>query len=101
MIEKYIQFAIDNGYIYPWCDLIMVCAWDYDEDTCFNAEAECKEIITSKPFIEAIARGVFKKDLQVCDELYERKLDRLTSKQAIAIREGTLDKFIEKLLPKQ
>jgi hypothetical protein len=72
-----------------------------------------QNIITSKPFIEAIARGILKKfkwdkrseiyytgSLLSMDRTYmsiEELIDDITTEQAIAIRDNELEEYINKL----
>ena len=115
MIEKYIQFAIDNGF--KWLDRykgmprdIREFEWEYTitiDDDWFICEANVNliNLITSKPFIEAVARGYIVSRFTLHDDLtnscQQGYYDDITERQAMAIRDKTLDKFIEKLLPKQ
>jgi hypothetical protein len=58
------------------------------------------DVITSKPFIEAIARGVLETDFEWKKELLLEVINIITTKQAIAIRDNKLEEFINNLLPK-
>ena len=120
-IKRYIQFAIDNEYD--------IRSEDYDikDGTIYFNDAEdlvnIEKIITSKEFIESIARGISKKvwkdeynemvdrwllnkwydwDVYSLKEVNQRLLDTkihyITLEQAIAIRDGTLDECINNLL---
>lgn len=88
------------------------------------SEVNVIEIITSKRLIESIARGVNKKIMsqenysallknwlinkwydwdvytlqEVNDRFLDDEIDRITTEQAIAIRDNTLDKFITETL---
>jgi len=137
MIEKYIQFAIDNGYTgfdkywpnhtmdiyeFEWRTTISI---DDDGLMCLE-NIEATYIITSKPFIEAIARWLEKTKDELWavvihwDDMVEhyhfdhwevyhwndvenlRVLIRdITVNQAIAIYNGTLEELYDKILPKQ
>jgi hypothetical protein len=64
MIKEYIQFAIDNGYIFDSMHDYRELDWiDCETHIYFKNKSSPEnaiEIITSKPFIEAIARGLIK-----------------------------------------
>ena len=112
LIERYLQFAIDNWLdIHKWVSKrehfnlwIKDFYFIYNEysigliskhtnSTLFNINTI--ELITSWPFIEAIARG--------CDWKSEIRINTtwfITLKQAVAIRDNKLDEFIQDLLPK-
>ena len=121
MIEKWIQFAIDNEYIEK-------CYFELDNENYvdfylrWNPETwiddevittiNLYELITSKPFIEAVARGVLNKNrwkkvenflwglwyFSKDDSIIEELIDEITIKQAIAIRDNKLPAFIGNLL---
>ena len=135
-IKQYIEFAIENGYVFPDFvtmdnievyqdeNIIMLCLIEEGEQLCdFNTI----ETITSKLFIEAIARGFHYliKEEKVEDikewtsikdwtifytldkfELIKSKLSSLhnglireiTTQQAIAIRDNKLPEYITNLL---
>ena len=128
-IEKYIQFAIDNwllnnrtdAFSTYWCKI-----WEWDFTISFGKKwvqefIEIKsfhftELITSKEFLEAVARGLlktkkwnyvyFKNWFEILiedkkDKWIEILSNRITKEQAIAIRDNTLDDFITNLLWKQ
>lgn len=108
MIEEYISFWIDNG-----CKTEFL-AMDYANWNDWNNKAYTIELITSQPFIEAIARGYVKNNnpthywevegiwkfksehgsLNVYDEIVEQ----ITILQAISIRDGSLEEFIKHIL---
>ncbi len=132
-IERYKEFAEENGYnenlalrdysYDNWCyveefknTLVKVEDW-------YNTYFSIKDIITSKPFIEAVARGLIEManknnfvwsgwnwmidfwdgvflDVQyhIDNNAEAILIDELTSIQAIAIRDWRLEKFIESLL---
>ena len=131
-IEQYIQFAINNGY-----DSLIVEKESFgffveDKDYIiveniieweFLFEIPILKIITSKPFIEAIARGIIKiecdndwydwtdilidygnwrKSLYNFNRDYEEisVLNDVTKYQSYAIRDNKLEEFITNLLPK-
>ena len=92
-IERYIQFAIDNGlnitiYWYAITNIKLIA----------DDKRNYLELITSKPFIEAIARGLHKENNYT--DWIALSVDFLTKDQAIAIREGqeALDTFINNIL---
>ena len=111
MIEKYIQFAIDNGFdVKEYCitsNNVKNWAKKWFEATATVSDVE---MITSLKFIEAIARGLVKDNTNISDLLWKyfkiqhygctelNFIDRLTEKQAIAIRDNKLEEFITKLL---
>jgi len=81
----------------------------------FKGYVSIYETITSKPFIEAIARGIRntkphqishnskQKEYLICPAWYmtDNEIeDKLTTLQAIAIRDNKLDGFIDNLLTK-
>lgn len=125
-IEKYIQFAIDN-----WFKVKQI--WDFSFAVKTRLQLnweiismwnclyyELYELITSKQFIEAIARGIFKdkklfvsyarekpfikwEDFSFIKEedyefIYKKPLTyNITTLQAIAIRDNKLEEFITNL----
>lgn len=111
MIEKYIQFAIDNGFI--WLenfkiienlriDNVNIIKWLFisyvDKKEWFILES-IERILSSKPFIEAIARGISEKKKMWYESNYnDTIINIITTQQAIAIRENKLDEFIINLL---
>jgi len=117
-IKQYIEFAIENGFnmreylLKDW----QIKKW---KEVWLEATATISdiELITSKPFIEAVARGVWKEapywkskwikvkmrfpwvwqlNYEEQDELYED----ITHFQAFAIRDNALEDFIDLLLNK-
>lgn len=116
IIEKYIQFAIDNGYKLWWIEEI-------DRDFLNSLKENdlmYTFVITSKEFIEAVARGAIKRkplwweytifyskiDIErypLCDwvnnkEVMKSIIDDITYYQAIAIRDNKLEDFINNIL---
>lgn len=114
IIEQYLQFAIDNWltitnqYIHKFS----LC-WNYvDFEIIVNDESDFShlehpsrniiELITSKSFIESIARWVDKKILRPAvyyskeqrEQQIKTIIDNVTNKQAIAIRDWKLEEFI-------
>lgn len=127
MIKEYIEFAINNRVTYYWdfkitsfklCNKVSPSKniilrteindiWDSEDIIRF---------ITSKPFIEAIARGVQKSLTKMEDyiiinhNMYEKRdftrfsfektdlVDDITTEQAIYIRENKLEEFIIKII---
>jgi len=84
-IKDYIQFAIDNGF------------GKYEKYLYKNmTDEEFIYTITSKPFIEAIAKGIRKN--WYTELAFWNLEDDVTTGQAIHIREWTLDLFITNLL---
>jgi len=94
-IERYIQFAIDNGYdnkstlyknfwLKEWFNNIP--NWDFSSYYDWLLYPNYYTfIITSKPFIEAVARGLLEK------EYWKDSI-------SIAIRDNKLEEFITNLL---
>lgn len=139
IIEKYIQFAIDNGYKLTDIDRFNDCEIDkvtlkfIDDDyleVCIDflwvSYYICLEkIITSKPFIEAVASGVYNNwkeiivnmtlsdeeviETSIWESFYKRDWlkhisrleNRITTEQSIAIRDNKLEEFINNLLPNE
>lgn len=110
-IKDYIQFAIDNGYRNWRCE-----EWGRFElstnrfnDICisipgWNTRVNIETIITSKYFIEKIARGLLdeaKINAFGSETTYSELSDMLCALQAIAIRDWKLEEFIEKLFLKE
>ena len=107
-IERYIQFAIDNGYREEdfWKEQEN-CLWKFDYleidiqlyhidrfwDEHITIQQNIIACITSKPFIEAVARGINKEEFRI-----EVLIEQITTEQAIAIRDNKLDTFITNLL---
>ena len=107
-IEKYIQFAIENryekdNYLYfnryeerrtHWVVFKDIEDWEESNENLY-------EVITSKPFIEAIARGIKYKDYDFNYWMYDTNWwniqDKITFFQAIAIRDNKLEEFINNL----
>lgn len=96
IIEQYIHFAVDNWY---QNNILMWIADEKDSEnwksykmiTNFTGE------IMSQLFIEAIARWLWQRDLPNWIQInkpFSYYVDHITSKQAIAIRDNTLEKFI-------
>ena len=127
-IKEYIQFAIDNGYyagvtftklkieknvkfVYEeadedrdMCESYSECEWLYILNFIADVWTGYKnitDIITSKPFIEAIARGIIEKTKQIQGEWsfldLNKIIDEITTEQAIAIRDNKLEEFITNL----
>jgi hypothetical protein len=68
LIERYLQFAIENWYDKfkaPYNSMIDMINFDLKWNHCFP---NITEIITSWPFIEAIARGLCK-DMSISDAI--------------------------------
>lgn len=107
IIEKYIQFAIDNWfkdldwYKFLWLKYeIDHILWEFETNN-WNYTTQLLwdniiEIIMSKEFIEAVARWL--KDNWIQKEELSVIIDWLTITQAIAIREWKLEEFINNLL---
>lgn len=107
-ITKYIQFAIYNDYKFPnqinqlfhiennWKDINIE-----DVDWFILYSENIIEIITSKPFIEAIARGIIEISRQIQWEWsfldLNKNIEEITLNQAIAIRDDKLEEFITNL----
>ncbi len=107
-IERYIEFAIENWYrrdllnpeirLFTYtCSLLLDCRLKW------NIELNLIQEITSKEFIEAIARGLI--DFQskgMFGDTYNLDFDDrvryITFEQAIAIRDNKLEDFITNLL---
>ena len=115
-IEEYIQFAIDNWYDddieYIWCinwNNLWHSEYDFNEIYWQFVEGSSEnfkswfssiiDIITSKPFIEAIARGITI-ELSIKDSSYlldrdcdceNDAIDIITTGQARDIREEQLE----------
>ena len=114
-IKKYIEFGIDNGYKeydIEWYEMTEILKWpEY-----------YKIIITSKEFIESIARWIYKnkelfvnywrdepfiKDPKDYEELLKEEdfeniykhslMTNITINQAIAIRDNQLEQYITNL----
>jgi hypothetical protein len=117
-IERYIQFAIDNGYDefwgqYNWAEEDSI----YLLTDLWPTTISIYWVITSKKFIEAVCSGIQEKltndceiDILINSRFYDHKnfekylrdetdlLDDLTTEQAIAIRNNELGEFINNLL---
>ena len=88
---------------------------DFSDEECIDRayvhHYEFKDIITSWPFIEAIARGILfnkqdwnsfnKQDFLIFWISDENIIKTITHSQADAIRDNKLDEFIQDLLPKK
>lgn len=123
-IERYIQFAIDNGYIqnifWKYEKIIDLCIWNKQtfiwllEKPWFTAHETFNniEMFTSKYFIKAVASWIIKswKKSFKLERAWLTNIDwewltidtliqRITIDQAIAIRDDKLEEFIEQLLP--
>jgi len=120
-IEDYIQFAIDNGLVYAYDEwYIDIDEWwieweeyeinfySYDISKWWNKRLEGSwnliKLITSKPFIEAIARWLIERDnsskteKEIMNKWVNLLIEDITLTQAIAIRENELEDFITNLL---
>lgn len=132
IIEKYIQFAIENWYNWFWkfdisndndwlpSDWIWITFYSLDVDYFgyerIEAEYILEQLITSKDFIEAIAKWI-KKEVEEthwnsllewcvsmvyrwvrCIEWDDALIYDITTQQAIAIRDNKLEEFITNLL---
>jgi len=112
-IKDLIQFAIDNGFNLrntSYTDLKIECnrIKYLDKDRCTYWYDNLIEIITSKPFIEAIARGLSNETNKWMSDFFikwwlEWAWDEITTQLAIAIRENSVDnvslnKFINNFL---
>ena len=142
MIEKYIQFAIDNGFyklenfiienyknqntptknflgqfiVYdtkyeiewwnPWSNASGIKEIEVDE------YVDIIRLITSKPFIEAVARGNEKEwiildcplmwwEWNIENSFDASLIEELSFMLISAIMKGELEEFIEKILPKK
>jgi hypothetical protein len=111
LIEKYLQFAIENWYKWlPKWTTIKEFRFFINEKEVFETWSlntlSITDIITSWPFIEAIFRGWYDKyDFDKWmrnkfDTYWWSDIDKITFAQAIAIRDNKLDEFIKDLLPK-
>jgi hypothetical protein len=101
IIEQYIQFAIDNWFV------IEENYWD-EPHIFYTIESIMQyniiEIITSKPFIEAIVRWIMEEWMDknfyytYCNWFYVLDLwDEFTKYQSLAIRDCNLEEFITNL----
>lgn len=130
-IEEYIQFAIDNGFEDVWDFKIEQyrCAWptrnmiwkfiiystekeigwgnpwsnmSWIDNIQVDEYIDIINLITSKTFIEAIARWIdqirIHKIFNGHDTYWWDMQDKIVFKQAIAIRDNTLDNFITEIL---
>ncbi len=120
MIEKYIQFAIDNfdkfcDFDYKRYEKIKVYK-NYihllNDDNCKYNSDNLIELITSKPFIEAVARGIEKEwiildcplmwwEWNIENSSDTSLIEKLSFMLISAIRENELEEFIKKILPKK
>ena len=116
-IEKYIQFAIDNGYNFtdgkyyihhnyreeerdgndnPCTDIYY--DWYFIFHSCADIWCDIvslEKIITSMPFIRAISLGIYKWDRV---DILMKQVDIITNNQSIAIRDWKLEEFINEIL---
>ena len=99
-IERYIQFAIDNGYFHNQM-VTLQCLWkrwdlrDRDKTDIFLVYW----LIQQKEFIEAIARGLYETtDYRNTQSEWRVDYHKLLEDQAHAISENELEAFITKLL---
>lgn len=102
-IEKAIKFAIENGYQ----------AWTYELQMVLSEKVVLKDkiypywesmidiirLITSKPFIEAIARGIIKESLKRKEKIKYDVWIFITINQALEIANNELEEFYKNLLP--
>lgn len=112
-IQRYIEFAIENEYTDWISDKFDVenntIQW-YEYPVWVVSETNLIETITSKEFIEAVARGIENKSekegclintkirwIGCVDDSYEI-VEKITHMQAIAIRDNKLEEFINNLL---
>ena len=109
IIERYIQFAIDNwmSMRVNW-DLITFNKFDYYQTwrvilRLNNISLDCDlfALITSKEFIEAVARWIYMWNNPVrvkIDNIFNQIIDNITTEQSIAIRDKKLEDFILEIL---
>ena len=114
MIKEYIQFAIDNFDNRNW-ELVLwwinkieyidhnwllhyesIWYWTW-EDAPTWLWIPLHTLITSKTFIEAVARGI-NPTYEIWTPWLDWQIDWITTQQAIAIRDGDLSTFITNLL---
>ena len=117
-IKEYLEVAIDNGFKIPKDFEIVKNTfnkeWIYIKiyDKAWQTERfySLQELITSKEFIEAIARGIIEKVIKIeCPFIIWgwnmesscnlSEIEELTIMQAIAIRDNKLEEFINNILP--
>ena len=91
-IEQTIQFAIDNGY-----KETTYCKYIKKWYKIHSKEAKLIYMVTSKEYIEALARGLLKTQKESIWRL-ESTIDRITTTQAIAIRDNKLEEYYKELL---
>ena len=116
---NYIRFAIKNKLKLDW-EIIKEVKLFY-QDTLYTLytgyddfiEIWLHELITSQGFIQAVARWLEKSNLdfmiiwkynyspKVDWQKYWCYIDKITTQQAIAIRDNSLDKFINNLIPNE
>lgn len=104
-INKYIQFSVDN-WLEFW-DIKINSFLINEPPTCVSFKDKIGwqysiniiELITSKSFIEKIAKWYCNKYCEDDDiEYFNEKIDEITREQAKAIRDSTLDYFINKII---
>ncbi len=101
-IEQYIEFAIKNGY--GWINKYHFNGADIEEihmnDDWRPWNISTTYIITSKEYLESVARGITDRMILGWEKTYTSEfLDLLTHTQAIAIRDNKLPEYINNLLP--
>lgn len=117
LIQKYIEFAIENWYsidgesekfdvwYHRWTEKYLIV----ETEVWFIFPVIL--IITSKEFIESVSRWIIKSKWnweQIQEEIEDfintfvwNEIYKLTTRQAIAIRDNKLEEFIENILPKE
>lgn len=112
IIERYIQFAINNWYKdLDWYKFLWLkyeidhilwefetANWKYSLQLLWDS---ILEIITSKKFLEAIARWIYMWNNPVrvkIDNIFNQIIDDITTEQSIAIRDKKLEDFILEIL---
>lgn len=98
IIEKYIQFAIENWFIHNHMINIKTIAkyWDINNPDKLDRYT-LYWLFQTKEFIEAIARWLHLWDNLIrvkIDSIFNKLIDDITFGQAKAIRDWTLEKFI-------
>ncbi len=118
-IKEYKQFAVDNWYKFPDFTVMENISFCQDENMILLSLIEeweqlCDfntiEIITSKSFIEAIARGLNENKKYRIYYWYDKwaevylkdsidgRVEELTLNQAIVIKDNKLEEFITNLI---
>ena len=105
-IKEYIQFALNNklslwdnknGIIWKWITFnVWIDSVSFTNASWWSYYINIIQLITSQLFIEAIARGL-NPNYEIDSPWLYSEIGRITTEQAIAIRDNKLEEYISNL----